>query len=82
MQVGEELCTCKKHGGQKKWTKFYTWGHVERDTMAEFIKFKIGQDGLKELNISSEHLIFVAAKNGNKVVKKAGQVCIGKKLQL
>jgi hypothetical protein len=81
LKIGEELLTlCKR---EKEWTQFYSWGHVERDTVAEFIRFKFGQcqgrEGL-ELIMTSEHLLFVADKNGkNKIVKKAGQVCIGKK---
>jgi hypothetical protein len=90
VEAAEEFLTLKKSNAniQKEiWTKFYTWGHVERDTLAEFIKFKVGQDGNglnKELKISSEHLIFVADnKDGrNKVAKKAGQLCVGMKLQL
>ena len=50
--------------------------------MVEFIKFMFGQDqgreGL-ELTMTSEHLLFVAGKNGKKVVKRAGQVYVGKK---
>jgi hypothetical protein len=79
LKIGEQLQTLGKK--EQKWTRFYTWGDVEREFAAEFIRFKFGQenDGL-ELTMTAEHMLFVADIDGkNKIVKKAGQVCIGKK---
>jgi hypothetical protein len=72
LKVSQEILTCKKNGGLQKWTQFYLWGHVERDFVAEFIRFKFDEDGL-ELKISNQHLLFVADKDGRKkIAKKAG----------
>ncbi|OXA61973.1 tiggy-winkle hedgehog protein [Folsomia candida] len=65
------------HNSKPKWTTFYTWGHYEKDGIANFLVIKTCNGN--ELSISSEHLLFVVGEKG-KVAKKAGNICPGDKL--
>ncbi|OXA61972.1 tiggy-winkle hedgehog protein [Folsomia candida] len=72
----DKISTLK--GSSLKWTTFYTWGHYEKDGIADFLAIKT-ENG-KQLTISSEHLLFVVGENGNKVAQKAGNISPGDKL--
>lgn len=71
----DKVLTYSKGQGVKKWTPFYTWGHFEPKRVAEFMVLKVS-DG-RELQISSEHLLFVVGEKGKRVTKRAKEVCEG-----
>lgn len=67
--------------GLEKWTRFYTWGHRETQRVEEFVVLYVESCG-KELIISSEHLLFIAAGGVNRrMTKKAGEVCVGETIE-
>lgn len=71
---GEDILTSSVQRGTTKWTQFYTWGHREPETKAEFLVITVS--GGNHLKISRNHLIFVS-KVGGKVAKTAQEVCKG-----
>lgn len=78
IRPGDFILTLNKHQ-QQKWTKFYTWGHREKDLSADFLKITVV--GGSEICISENHLLFVVDKENEhaKVAKMAGQLVIGEK---
>ncbi|OXA63487.1 Desert hedgehog protein A [Folsomia candida] len=66
---GDKVLTSSDKKGQGlKWTKLYTWAHREADRVAEFVILKMSNG--KEVQITADHLLFVAGKKG-RVAKKA-----------
>lgn len=73
---GEEILTLCRKSGKPIWTKFYSSGHLDPCTVAEFIVLQLSNG--TTLKVSEEHLIFVEGTKGRKSIQTVASVCKGK----